>query len=34
LEPNMPAAVVAAVPCKNLLRLNVIAVLLIVADTS
>ena len=34
LEPNMPAAAVAAVLCRNLLRLSFIAVLLVVADTS
>src|ERR1700730_14142440 len=30
LEPNMPAAAIAAVLCKNLLRLTFIAVLLLV----
>src|SRR5579863_2242462 len=35
VDPNMPAAAVAAVVCKNLLRLTFIAVaLLVVADSS
>jgi hypothetical protein len=35
LDPNAPVAAAAAVPCKNLLRLTFIAVLLLlVADTS